>query len=253
MAIGVAEDEIETGLYATDARYYDPNKDRFINADTVLGKKGEILGHNIYAYCGNSPISYCDSSGKEKSTIHISSSGSVYGGITGRYFANDPQFEYITKSSTTLFYSEGMPRVQIDHKVFPIYTGLVPKNEITTDYLGIFTKQSIVNGSTTMGLTNGPVGVYLKGVNDLGTTSAQFGINTKGGLGATAKLKASAYTGRSTLVFEVFGWTIEIGASVDIGAIGGEASIGLINGNYHCEASGALGIGLGLVFRAKPN
>lgn len=37
---------------------------RFINADGLIGQKGDILGHNLYAYVQNNPVMYYDPSGK---------------------------------------------------------------------------------------------------------------------------------------------------------------------------------------------
>jgi len=54
----------ETGLYHLNSRYYDPVTGRFINADTtnVLGNS-DVVGSNLFAYCGNNPISEYDPSG----------------------------------------------------------------------------------------------------------------------------------------------------------------------------------------------
>ncbi len=54
----------ETGWYYLDSRYYNPEIGRFINADGLLGKQGDILGHNMYAYCQNNPVMYSDPTGK---------------------------------------------------------------------------------------------------------------------------------------------------------------------------------------------
>jgi len=53
----------ETALYYLNSRYYDANIGRFINADGLLGQKGNILGHNMYAYTQNNPVMYTDSTG----------------------------------------------------------------------------------------------------------------------------------------------------------------------------------------------
>ena len=53
----------ETGLYYLKSRYYNPEWGRFISADVVLGKTGELLGHNLYCYCGNNPIKNHDPAG----------------------------------------------------------------------------------------------------------------------------------------------------------------------------------------------
>ena len=58
--------DTETGLYYLNSRYYDPETGRFINADDVsnIGADGMLLGHNLYAYCDNNPISRIDVNGE---------------------------------------------------------------------------------------------------------------------------------------------------------------------------------------------
>ena len=52
----------ETGLYYLNSRYYSPEFGRFINADGQLN--GDLLGYNLYLYCGNNPVNNQDSSGQ---------------------------------------------------------------------------------------------------------------------------------------------------------------------------------------------
>ena len=61
----------ETGLYYVSSRYYDPEIGRFINADEVdlLGKNGDFACFNLFAYCGNNPITRKDSGGYVWETI----------------------------------------------------------------------------------------------------------------------------------------------------------------------------------------
>ena len=54
----------ETGLYYLNSRYYDPETGRFINADGIIGANEDLGSYNLYAYCGNNPISRADSSGQ---------------------------------------------------------------------------------------------------------------------------------------------------------------------------------------------
>ena len=59
--------DIETNLYYLNSRYYDPEVGRFINADniSILGESKDYFnGLNLYAYCGNNPISNVDESGE---------------------------------------------------------------------------------------------------------------------------------------------------------------------------------------------
>ena len=53
----------ETRLYYLGSRYYDPQVKRFVNADGYTSVGQGYLGYNMFAYCKNSPINYCDSGG----------------------------------------------------------------------------------------------------------------------------------------------------------------------------------------------
>jgi len=57
----------ETNLYHLRSRYYDPQTGRFISADDVgvfEETHGDINGLNLYAYCANNPIMFCDPTGQ---------------------------------------------------------------------------------------------------------------------------------------------------------------------------------------------
>ena len=53
----------ETAFYYLKSRYYDPWVGRFITADGYVSTGQELLGTNMYAYCGNNPINRFDSTG----------------------------------------------------------------------------------------------------------------------------------------------------------------------------------------------
>ena len=53
----------ETHFYYLQSRYYDPETGRFINADGQITAGSDILGCNLFAYCGNNPINRTDSDG----------------------------------------------------------------------------------------------------------------------------------------------------------------------------------------------
>lgn len=53
----------ETGLYYLNSRYYNPELGRFINADSLGGKVGELLSHNVFVYCTNNAVNLDDPSG----------------------------------------------------------------------------------------------------------------------------------------------------------------------------------------------
>jgi RHS repeat-associated protein len=68
--------DTETGLYYLQSRYYNPEWGRFINADGIIGQTGQLLGHNLFAYCGNNPINNQDKSG-------FLYGGSLFNGVLG--------------------------------------------------------------------------------------------------------------------------------------------------------------------------
>ncbi len=59
--------DVETGLYYLESRYYDLETGRFLNADSLsyLGEGNDLQNYNLYSYCENNPVMYCDPSGHE--------------------------------------------------------------------------------------------------------------------------------------------------------------------------------------------
>jgi len=55
--------DAETELYYLQSRYYDSAVKRFINADGITSTGQGFLGHNMFAYCGNNPVVFSDSTG----------------------------------------------------------------------------------------------------------------------------------------------------------------------------------------------
>lgn len=55
--------DTETGLYYLNSRYYNPGTGRFINADNQLSS-GDVIGTNLFAYCGNNPVNRVDPTGE---------------------------------------------------------------------------------------------------------------------------------------------------------------------------------------------
>ena len=54
----------ETGFYYLQSRYYDPTTGRFISPDVLVSTGQGIIGHNMYAYCGNNPVNRADDEGQ---------------------------------------------------------------------------------------------------------------------------------------------------------------------------------------------
>ena len=56
--------DTETSLYYLNSRYYDPNVGRFLNADGSVNANGDLIGFNMFAYCGNNPVNMVDDEGE---------------------------------------------------------------------------------------------------------------------------------------------------------------------------------------------
>ena len=80
----------ETRLYYLQSRYYDFANCRFINADTYLSTGQGMLGHNMFTYCGNNPVNYCDSSGRFFFTLLGAMIGAAAGYIDAFIAGEDP-------------------------------------------------------------------------------------------------------------------------------------------------------------------
>lgn len=63
--------DTETKLYYLQTRYYNPSWGRFLNADAYLNANGDIIGFNMFAYCGNNPVSRKDSEGRFWLTVFL--------------------------------------------------------------------------------------------------------------------------------------------------------------------------------------
>ncbi|MBO5231949.1 MAG: RHS repeat-associated core domain-containing protein [Clostridia bacterium] len=72
--------DTETGLYLTGTRYYDPEIGRFINADGQIND--DILGTNLFAYCGNNPVTRADDTGRGWWVVAGALIGGIAGGVT---------------------------------------------------------------------------------------------------------------------------------------------------------------------------
>ena len=83
--------DAETGLYYVSSRYYDPEIGRFINPDNVdlLGANGDFASLNLFAYCGNNPITRVDENGHLWNTIIGAAAGALVGGITAAIMGTD--------------------------------------------------------------------------------------------------------------------------------------------------------------------
>ena len=75
--------DFETGFYYLQSRYYDPAVRRFINADGYINANDDLLGYNMYAYCGNNPVNRNDDGGE---FWHVLVGAVV--GVVGQYISD---------------------------------------------------------------------------------------------------------------------------------------------------------------------
>ncbi len=91
--------DLETGLYYLQSRYYDPETGRFISQDSIdYADPEEVNGLNLYAYCGNNPVMNVDPTGKSLIgclvllIIGIVASGVINGVVAGANAAEGESF-----------------------------------------------------------------------------------------------------------------------------------------------------------------
>ena len=55
----------ETKLFYLRSRYYNPMVERFVNADSYIGKISTLGQHNLFSYCANVPVGLIDENGRD--------------------------------------------------------------------------------------------------------------------------------------------------------------------------------------------
>ena len=75
--------DTETGFYYLQSRYYDPVVSRFINADSYASTGQGFLGYNMFAYCGNNPVSRVDADGNKYTMVNDNVFGGGGAGLIG--------------------------------------------------------------------------------------------------------------------------------------------------------------------------
>ena len=81
----------DSNLFYLNARYYDPQIGRFINADEYTSTGQGLLGNNMFAYCGNNPAINVDTSGNFFFTALGAATGFVSGAITAMVTGQDKE------------------------------------------------------------------------------------------------------------------------------------------------------------------
>ena len=119
----------ETGLYYLNARYYDPEVNRFISVDETL-----IGGYNLFEYCYNDPINLIDPTGLE-AKIDDYMNKNYIGKITVTFLVCTPIFGSRTVIDWSN-YEVGHTFIRLDYgngDVF--YKGFYPKVGLTEEQI----------------------------------------------------------------------------------------------------------------------
>lgn len=123
-----------------------------------------------------------------------------------------------------------------------------PRTYQKDGFVGLSAEASVVNANGKIGsMQNDNMGLYLNGTADALALSGYAGFQYKNGLGIGAGAYATALTGTVTADFDIWGWSIVIGVTGDLGSIGIEGKIGFIDGVGSCKLRAGAGLGGGFI------
>ena len=119
----------ETGLYYCQSRYYDPEVDRWLNADGIIGSNSTVLGYNLFAYCFNDPVNMSDPTGNWPKWITNAANwlndnifkpiGDFFSPDTNSVSGSFSEGAIKGAGSVTVGYNETMLRGQIYKETYP--------------------------------------------------------------------------------------------------------------------------------------
>ena len=186
--------DTETGFYYLNARYYDPQIKRFINADEIgyLGANGDLNSYNLYAYCSNNPVMYVDPTGNSLAAVAnafwtfwgyaVSDGPSIVGDLVGIFFLASAVIDAIWNDSTDTIEKEESPSIAetvingLDDKVY--YGAQIIANQlvINTEAMNFFEARSWVELTAELGRFGRKAswGVYTKSQMDAKVLAQSF-------------------------------------------------------------------------------
>ena len=206
--------DADTEFYYLQSRYYDATICRFINADSYASTGQGIIGCNMFAYCGNSPVSNADCTG----TILISTLILIGSAIVGvacagytAYLEAEAGIDAVQVVGDSLcaglcafcfVYSCGMTGYQC-YQYYCYLNGLTPVTEIGTSAQSVETQLQICADKANASVSGkGPaVGtekhtVFAGEVNALGNPNLRTEVSYKNGYEV-------AYETRGSVRFDV--------------------------------------------------
>jgi RHS repeat-associated protein len=94
--------DVETGFYYLQSRYYDPVIGRFINADLpeyAALSATDITGTNLFAYCKNDPVNHADEDGEWLHLAIVAVVGGIIGAVSAAAGGGDA-FSVVVAAAT---------------------------------------------------------------------------------------------------------------------------------------------------------
>lgn len=102
-------------MYYLQSRYYDPNTCRFINADSYIAMGQGLTGYNMFAYCGNNPVTRIDPTGKLfeyninfEDDFYLEGAGSGGFGASDNYSGYGTAYYNYSVNSSVASYNAGL-------------------------------------------------------------------------------------------------------------------------------------------------
>ena len=115
--------DTETGFYYLNSRYYDPELGRFLNADGYINGNGDLIGYNMFAYCGNNPVMFVDPSGETYNDAYYSDRSD---NLLRRFFG---VAAFAIASTAVVLYTAQVAYTRVDTLPGSIGISSVPKSQ----------------------------------------------------------------------------------------------------------------------------
>ena len=263
--------DTETGTIYLRARYYQASIGRFISRDSYTGKNTDPLSLNLYTYCRNNPIFYFDPFGhlysngkkdyvrdiiesgaektkeKNKTIITGKTENSVNQKQTYAYQECDGSFWSTTKcmmkavlNSTTLEYGGGVGiggSVKVGVAEVSLLAAPIRNEKVYGSR--VYENNCSAWFSASVSILDGLIGIGADAkktaparVNEKGNLNDSNPFDAPDAIWETETYFVSEY---STLDFQNFDCSLELGGSLYLGLLGGDVTLSFDLNNYFKE------------------
>ncbi len=211
--------DAESGMYYLGSRYYDPELGRFISPDVFVSTGQGLLGCNMFAYCGNNPVSFIDSDGLRK--VYAI----VYGGSTNGFIAQAQNSPYYDEENDEIILIE----VVYAEDFVNAWNNISNYSDIDDVYLYVHGAKSVLyfgDGTRISNLPSEQDAVTFSQLNDVRINGKVYLFSCDGGAG-----------GKKSVAFSLAEKTRSI-----VRACTGHVSYSKINNKYYARISHDFGI-----------